>query len=239
MRAAFACLLVVTAVAGCRSAAAPYELRLPGAGPDHELVFVEPGPGMAHGFWIGRFEVTQAQFAAFVAATGYDGSEAASSKSTEPFLADWRDGQPPAGQERHPVCQINWHHATAFCRWLSQRTGRTVRLPTDAEWLWAARGDSQRTYPWGNDWEPTRCNWGESGSVDGYKASAPVGSYPTGANPAGLHDLAGNIWEWSRDRHLLGGPWCMGPDKVRLDFVAREDAMRADDKFGLRIVVEP
>lgn len=212
--------------------------RLTGGGPEQELVRIESGPGVARPFWLGRFEVTQAQFAAFVQATGYDGREAPSSKPTEPFLADWRDGRPPAGQDRLPACQLNWHHARAYCAWLSQRTGRTVRLPHDAEWQLAARGPAGRIYPWGDAWDPARCNWGDGGAVDGFAAAAPVGSFAAGASPEGVFDLAGNIWEWSEEGHLLGGPWCMGEDSVRADRIAHEDPMRADDKFGLRLVVE-
>ena len=214
------------------------EHRLTGAGPEHVFVRIPAGPGVPRAFWLGKYEVTQAQFAAFVQATGYDGREAPSSKPTEPFLADWRDAKPPPGQEDHPACQLNWHHARAFCAWLSQRSGCTVRLPRDVEWQWAARGAAGRVYPWGDAWQPTYCNWGDGGTVDGFTASAPVGAFAAGATPEGVFDLAGNIWEWSADGHLLGGPWCMGAEVVRADGVAHEDPMRADDKFGLRLVVE-
>lgn len=215
-----------------------HEDRLVGAGPDHVLVRIASGPGVERAFWLGKYEVTQAQFEAFVQATGYDGREAPSSKPSEPFLADWRDGHPPAGQADHPACQLNWFHACAFCRWLSERTGRVVRLPRDAEWELAARGPAARTYPWGDTWDPTRCNWGDGGAVDGFPAAAPVGSFPAGQSPEGVFDLAGNIWEWTEEQHLRGGPWCMGEATLRADLVASEGQFRADDKFGLRIVVE-
>lgn len=226
------------AACGAVPALAPEDRLVAAGGPDHVLVRMAPGPGVAGGFWIGRFEVTQAQYAAFVQATGYDGREAPSSKPSEPFLGDWQDGAPPAGQGQHPVAQVNWHHAQAFCRWLSERTGRSVRLPTDAEWAWAARGRHGRVYPWGDEWSATRCNWGDGGASDGFPKAAPVGSFPSGATPEGVHDLAGNIWEWVAEGHLRGGPRCMGPETVRADAIAREDRERADDKFGFRIVVE-
>lgn len=229
-------LLPLLLFAACQAAPAALDSRLTGAGPDHELVLVPAGPGVTEPFWLGRYEVTQAQFAAFVQATGYDGSEAPSSKPSEPFLADWRDGRPPVGKDRHPACQMNWFHATAYCRWLSDRTGRTVRLPRDAEWSWAAMGTKGRRYPWGDTWDASRCN--SLGDADGFAASAPVGSFPAGTTPEGIADLAGNIWEWTSERHLRGGPWCMGETQLRCDSVANEDAMRADDKFGLRLVVE-
>jgi hypothetical protein len=232
------CWILILLASACAGSPSRAERRLAGVNHEHTLVHM---PGAANGpreFWLGKFEVTQAQFADFVQATGYDGREAPSSKATEPFLADWRDRTPPAGQERHPACQINWHHARAFCRWLSTVTGEVVRLPRDAEWEWAVRGADGRAYPWGDAWEPQRCNWGDGGTVDGYPASAPVGSFPMGASPAGVQDLAGNIWEWTEEGNLRGGPWCMGAETLRADRVAREDPLRADDKFGLRIVVE-
>lgn len=218
--------------------------RLEGAGPAIELVRIEAAGPVKAAFLIGRYEVTSEQYAAFIHATGYDGSDDPSSKPTEPFLADWKDGKPPADRARYPVCCVNLAHARAYCRWASKATGRTVRLPTDAEWDLAARGVEGRTYPWGNDWDPRRCNWGDSeggdhfGAVDGFAESAPVGSFPRGATPQGVHDMAGNIWEWSEEGHLRGGPWCMGPETVRSETKAREDIHRADDKFGLRVVVE-
>jgi len=223
-------------LAACHAAPLAPRDRLTGAGPEHELVWIPAGPGVPEPFWLGRCEVTQEQFAAFVQATGYDGGEAPSSKPGEPFLGDWRDGRPPAGRERHPAAQLNWFHATAYCRWLAERTGRPVRLPRDAEWSWAAMGAGGRRYPWGDDWDARRCN--SIGDADGFPGSAPVGSFPAGDTPEGVADLAGNIWEWTVERHLRGGPWCMSEERLRSDAIAQEDAMRADDKFGLRIVVE-
>ncbi len=208
--------------------------------------------GVPRAFLIGRFEITHAQFEPFIRATHYDGADHPSSKSTEPFLADWKDERPAVGAANDPVCYLNVHHAAAFCGWLSRVTGRTVRLPTDAEWSLAAMGPGlARTYPWGDAWDPECANIG--GDADGFPAAAPVGSFPRGCTPDGLFDMAGNIWEWTstptdgdaarRERvaisyHLRGGPWCMGEEAVRSNHIAREDPDRADDKFGLRIVVE-
>jgi formylglycine-generating enzyme required for sulfatase activity len=90
---------------------------------------------------------------------------------------------------------VSWDDAVAFCKWLSQATGRTFRLPTEAEWEKAARGDDGRIYPWGNEWEVTRLN-GESM----HGGTTPVGQFsPAGDSPFGLADASGNVWEWCAD----------------------------------------
>ena len=216
-----------------------------GHGPTIELVRIEAAGEVNSPFLVGKFEITNAQYEAFVRATGYDGTDDPSSKPTEPFLADWMGGRPPVGRERNPVCHVNLTHARAYCKWLSKSSGRIVRLPTDAEWELAARGVERRVYPWGDEWDPTRCNWGDSaggdkfGTIDGFADSAPVGSFPRGATPEDVHDMAGNIWEWTHEGSLRGGPWCMGPETVRSEPRSHEDVHRADDKFGFRVAVEP
>jgi toxoflavin biosynthesis protein ToxD len=87
----------------------------------------------------------------------------------------------------------------AYCRWLSEVTGKTYSLPSEAEWEKGARGTDGRIYPWGNQWDATRCNTREGGRG----GTAPVGTYPRGASPYGLLDMAGNVWEWTRS--LWGG----------------------------------
>lgn len=206
---------------------------------DIDWVRVEGGgPGGVKSIEISRHEVTHAQYAAFVQATKYDGSDHPSSKPSEPFLASWTNGVFPPGKAAHPVCNVNWHHAQAFCDWLSRLCGRRIRLPSNAEWTWAARGAAGRKYPWGNTWDPKRCNWGDNGAVDGFAESAPVGAFPAGATPEGVLDMAGNIWEWTAERHLRGGPWCLAPERLQSDQIAEEDPERADDKFGFRVVRE-
>jgi len=119
-----------------------------------------------------------------------------------------------SGYEKHPINCIDWNQAEAFCAWAGKR------LPTDAEWEKAARGTDGRVYPWGNTWDITTGNVYES--YDGYKDTAPVGSFPAGASPYGALDMAGNVWEWTADwfrngetRSLRGGSWVDLPRRAR------------------------
>jgi sulfatase modifying factor 1 len=135
-------------------------------------------------FYIGRYPVTNAQYAAFVKATKHRAPE------------HWEGGgRIPSGKENHPVVYVSWDDAVAFCQWLSQETGRTFRLPTEAEWEKAARGTDGRIYPWGNGWDETKLNSGEAGPGD----TTPVGQYsPDGDSPYAA-DMSGNVWEWCAD----------------------------------------
>jgi len=129
-------------------------------------------------YFIDIYEVTNAQFAQFVTATGYQGE------------GDWRKYY-TSGKEKHPVVNVTWNDANAYCQWAGKR------LPTEAEWEKAARGTDGRRYPWGNEWAPSKCN--AAGSADGYERTAPVGSFPASASPYRVMDMAGNVWEWVAD----------------------------------------
>jgi formylglycine-generating enzyme required for sulfatase activity len=111
--------------------------------------------------------------------------------------------------ERHPVVYVSSAEAIKFCQWLSAREKRRYRLPTEAEWEYAARGADGRKYPWGN-WEGrgdlanfadrnTAFAWSDHKIDDGFAESSPVGSFPHGASPFGMEDMAGNVWEWCLD----------------------------------------
>ena len=133
-------------------------------------------------FYLAKSPVTNAQYTAFVMDTGHIAPE------------HWRGGYPPDDREEHPVVAIFWHDAVAYCKWLAEVTGKPYRLPSEFEWEKGARGKDGRIYPWGNQWEPGRCNCKETGKGD----TTPVTAYPAGASPYGLLDMAGNIMEWTR-----------------------------------------
>jgi formylglycine-generating enzyme required for sulfatase activity len=132
-------------------------------------------------FAIARFPVTNALYAVFALAAG----------ASAPLR--WRGPQPPAALLDHPVVDVSWDDAAAFCRWLRAATGRPFRLPSEAEWERAARGAEGRAYPWGDGFDPARANTREAGLF----GTTPVDAHPDGASPEGVYDMAGNVWEWT------------------------------------------
>ncbi len=131
-------------------------------------------------YYMAKTPVTNTQYVAFVQASGYKPPE------------HWQNKQPPHGQENHPVVNVSWDDAVAYCRWLAKTTGKPYRLPGEAEWEKGARGTDGRIYPWGNEWDANRCNSSEGGKG----GTTPVDAYPAGASPYGLLDMSGNVWEW-------------------------------------------
>lgn len=127
-------------------------------------------------FFMDRVPVTNAQFSAFLKATGYAPKDASN------FLKHWTGGRPPVGQENHPVIWVDLEDARAFALWAGKR------LPTEAEWQYAAQGTDGRPYPWGVKMEPGRCN-------DKLNHTTPVDAYPAGASPFGVQDMIGNVWQ--------------------------------------------
>jgi formylglycine-generating enzyme required for sulfatase activity len=164
-------------------------------------------------FRIGRYPVTNAQYAAFVQDGGY----------TEKWRQCWneagwdwkgdRTGPRTYGGvfelPNHPVVAVTWYEAVAFCRWLTERSRavgeigeeQEVALPSEAQWEKAARGTDGRRFPWGQDTDPNYAN-----SLDtGIGSTSAVGCFPRGASPYGVLDMAGNAWEWTRS--LWGKEW--------------------------------
>jgi formylglycine-generating enzyme required for sulfatase activity len=230
-------------------------------------------------FAAGRTEVTHAQFAAFVAATGYQpaprclGWSAAQRDTIWHDDADWRSPAPGVqAAPGEPVVCVSWLDARAYAAWLSRRTGHRYRLPTEAEWEYLARAGSDTQYSWGNDdagacrfanvydlsadesgkrWPPAPCN-------DGQPNVAPVGRYAP--NGFGLHDLTGNVWEWTADcytapypaqpldgaavevagacalRVVRGGSWRTHLFRQRVTWRGRDPEDRRSDIFGFRVV---
>ncbi len=131
---------------------------------------------------IGKTPITNRQYAEFLKRN---------KRQEEPKQAGWFLRQPPSGKLDHPVVGISWHDARAYGTWLSQATGRTYRLPTEAEWEKAACGPGGRRYPWGEAWADQRCNVGSNDTT-------PVTTYPDGASPYSCLDLLGNVQEWTQ-----------------------------------------
>jgi len=182
-------------------------------------------------FYIDRYPVTNREYKLFVEATGHP---------PPPHWAAYGNSYPP-GKADHPVVGVCWFDARDYAAWVGKR------LPTEAEWEKAARGTDGRRYPWGDEFDPQRCNTDISGIGD----TVPVGTYsPAGDSPYGVADLSGNVWEWVADWYerdyyqraparnptgpetgtekvLRGGAWDFGPDEARC-------AARGHERLGPR-----
>lgn len=127
----------------------------------------------------------------------------------ERFDPSHKNRRAPGAGDNHPVVHVTHAEAIRFCNWLGQLERRKYRLPTEAEWEYAARGMDGRKFPWGNRLETgdranfadanKRLPWSERAIDCGFTAASPVGSFPNGASPFGMEDMAGNVWEWCLD----------------------------------------
>jgi formylglycine-generating enzyme required for sulfatase activity len=135
-------------------------------------------------FWMKKYPVTNEQYLVFVEKNFYKNPN------------HWKNGVIPTGKEKHPVVNVNFEDAIAFCSWVSSIVRRSVLLPSEAQWEKAARGIDGRTYPWGREIPNTRrCNFDNQVS-----ATTLVGAFsPYGDSPYGCADMAGNVWEWVVD----------------------------------------
>lgn len=207
---------------------------------------------------ISRYPITVAQYRAFVAAKGYEQRQywtragwkwRVDSKITGP-----RDYGDPFTLDNHPQVGVSWYEAVAFCRWLSEKTGQDIGLPSEAQWERAARHTDARTYPWGAGDSAQRCNTNETG----IGSTCAAGLFANGHAVCGAADMAGNVWEWCsskwRDsyagyqqkvdddldgdagRVLRGGSWYSGPSNAAAVRYWYNPAYR-DFDFGFRVVV--
>jgi serine/threonine-protein kinase len=203
-------------------------------------------------YWIGKYPVTNVQYTAFIEATERRPPE------------HWHGDRPPKGEENHPVVNVSWWDAAAYCRWLAEVTGEPYRLPTEAQWEKAARGTDGRIYPWGNEWDESKCNAKRKRGHRLKRGTTPVGAYsPAGDSPYGCADMAGNVMEWVSDWYkedyyaissisenpygpasgavkvLRGGSWSDGPAGVRAANRIYSSRKLTSPEIGFRCALVP
>jgi formylglycine-generating enzyme required for sulfatase activity len=194
-----------------------------------------PHAVLVDGFEMDKLEVTNQEFERFVQETGYvTDAEKAGDTSWRYYAKD---------KPQHPVVKVSWNDAVAYCGWAGKR------LPTEAEWEKAARGTDARVYPWGNQWDAARANAKEAG----HRGTTAVGSFPAGASPYGVLDMAGNVAEWTTDwfkaypggdfyspyfgekyRVIRGGGWFSDQTLVRTTERSASAVELANDDVGFR-----
>jgi formylglycine-generating enzyme required for sulfatase activity len=222
-------------------------------------------PVFVEEFEIAKYPVTNAEFQRFVEATGYRtqaekngyGNIWKGSTWDQVKGANWHHPQGPhsslEGKMNYPVVQVSWHDAVAYCEWLSEKTGKPYRLPFEKEWEKVARGTDSREFPWGDEWDESKCKTAQGGPG----TTTPVGQYsPHGDSPYGVADMAGNVWEWCTDwfqayqgnpfpdeyygemskRVLRGGSWKDSRVGARCAYREGDPPDHMDDRIGFRCV---
>jgi formylglycine-generating enzyme required for sulfatase activity len=197
-------------------------------------------------YWIGQFPVTNEQYDLFVQA-----------RNGRHPVDDWKK------KKDHPVVNVSWEDAQAYCKWLNETHGAELpkgyifRLPTEAEWEKAARGEFGFEWPWGNEFDKNKCNSAEGGK----KGTTPVGAYsPAGDSPYGAADMVGNVWEWTQSlfkgypyqagdghenlkasgrRVLRGGSFINGQGYARCAYRYNYDPDDRFEYFGFRVCASP
>jgi len=178
---------------------------------------------------IGRWPVTTAEFVAFVASAAHPVGALLGRRLESAPLAD------------HPVTDVTFADAVAFCAWAAGELGRAVRLPSGDEWEAAARGADSRSWPWGDTFDPERCNCVESA----WGWTVPVHAHPAGAAESGAEQMAGNVWEWVGDpldedgwRTVRGGSYLDTSWGVRAARALAADPERPTATTGFRIAID-
>jgi len=187
-------------------------------------------------FYIDVTPVTNAQFQRFVKATSYQTVAERENQTQGREDPTWRAPEGPgsssAGREDHPVVWVYREDALAYATWAERR------LPTRLEWERAMRGVDGQSWPWGEAWDPARCNLASHGTT-------PVAAYPTGISPAGCLDMVGNVWEWLADELpggrlvLMGGSWGESLDTFKVGYkqlIVPSDG--TDDATGFRCAMD-
>ncbi len=183
---------------------------------------------LGKGYSIAKYPITNAQYAKFIEAGGYheqkwwtDAGWEARKSGTGGYSLEWKGiakpwilpgwwDEPNFNQDSQPFTGISWYEAISFCNWLTETTNEKTTLPTEVQSQYVAQGDDRRAYPWGDEWDCTRCN----NSVKPCEYSTmttPVTRYAEkGDSPFDVVDIAGNVWEWcltiaSTRENTLGG----------------------------------
>jgi formylglycine-generating enzyme required for sulfatase activity/tRNA A-37 threonylcarbamoyl transferase component Bud32 len=227
---------------------------------------------LSGGYFLGKYEVTRRQFAVFVRATGYqtDAEKAGRAGGCLPNQWEWthipglhwHNVNFPQTEDDPVVC-ISWNDATAFCEWATKRTGRRVRLPTEAEWEYACRAGTRTKWSFGDDesvmWEYA---WYDKNTLRLERSSIPLArTHPVGQkkpNPWGFYDMSGNAWEWCQDwaapfpagdavdptgptsgtmRILRGGDWHSDANFARSGNRGHKPPSHSDTSDGFRVAV--
>ena len=227
-------------------------------------------------FQMSKYEVTKAEFAAFIKATGYRTDAEKNAGGDKGCLGysngnwNWQPGtswRDPVFKQRDggPVVCISWNDAKAYIKWLKGESGKNYRLPTESEWEYAARAGSDTQYPWGNQASHEYANYGKDKCCGGlaqgrdrWEYTSPVGSFAS--NAFGLHDMHGNVWEWTDDcwngsyqgaptdgsawnsgdcgrRVLRGGSWDDKPKGVRSAYRHWDHVDDRGNYIGFRLVL--
>jgi formylglycine-generating enzyme required for sulfatase activity len=194
---------------------------------------------IARPFALGRYEITFEEYERFCHATA------------NPVPDD-----SGFGRGRHPVVSVVWQDAVAYVLWLTRETGQPYRLPSEAEWEYAARAGTNTRFWWGDERGSARANCGGCGTDWDGESTAPVGRFP--ANPFGLHDVLGNLWEWTADCYhnsyegvpsdgrphiyrdcgqkiIRGGSWVVPPREIRSANRWRDYPVAPSDEVGFRV----